>query len=410
MSSQLLISYYLSELSTHRMRPVVRTDTECHTGRQRSWRGFEDFSFSLYCSGTSCQRCPSTGGADLHPGQCYWRKREDRRQGSFSTSTLTEADMNITSANKKRFAWDRWDPAHFGAPFRHFHRQAARECTGGKWLHVAGDSTARDTFYALMLAAGKPIYRGYRNKSTRYWQDSRWTPLAPYLQGGTDLHGVCSAVCTGDCMHVASDRQPCLRDEQLHEAAGLSTTRISFNFMKDLNVAAHVEHTRKLARSGARSPDAVIVQCPYWTLIWPHAYDASVGLRQKRHMANWSAPGYFDDVGLSCRNFVNAAFPQSRVFILGTPPIHDSVAGAQRLVMQSVRQAFGVMCPGHEGRDRLHALNTQQVVPIDTYNIVGPRKRGDGIHPHFNAQFDGITQMILNHLCPSSPSNGTIAP
>eukprot|EP00965_Chrysotila_dentata_P217900 6190288-Pleurochrysis_carterae.AAC.3 len=46
---------------------------------------------------------------------------------------------------------------------------------------VAGDSTARDTFYTLMNVAGRPIMHGIMNDSRKYW--GGYSPATPDRRG-----------------------------------------------------------------------------------------------------------------------------------------------------------------------------------------------------------------------------------
>jgi hypothetical protein len=69
---------------------------------------------------------------------------------------------------------DRWDPLRKGVGgFRYFGREEAERCVRGKRIHLAGDSTTRDTFYEFAAAAGHPMFT---DRAMGIWKDGAYEP------------------------------------------------------------------------------------------------------------------------------------------------------------------------------------------------------------------------------------------
>lgn len=372
-------------------------------------RDFRHFSAQLYCSGAELQTCPDGGPA----GICYWH----RPSGTLLTP-LKAADANASWPERSRkFPSDRWDPARSGATgFRYFDREAAAACIRGKRIHLAGDSTTRDTFYEFAAVAGFPMFS---DQQAGKWPDGAYEPRTPLSSGGKDR--------SGECLGNYDRKKYCLRDEKYANPSGGPETRFSFQFLMQSNSTWEVEHATKML--GDRRLDAAFVQCPIYEWFKPDAYNYSKSKEERARVVEVDdlavGPEHWAGMGLACAHYIDhvvrpaieagagAKSPTdsgdtkpTRIYLLGPTPlpawtrIHGTDTVEPR-VFHSIHDALGVRCRRHsDGSWGVSARGG--VTPIDRYAIVGGRRR-DAIHPFFNAQF-AIVQTMLNHLCPAGPT------
>ena len=161
--------------TSREMLPRQRTDGASH-------RSFSRWSDELYCAGALDQRCPALGDS-VTAGRCYWEVPPTWR-------AATEDDMNRT-LHFQRWSMDRFNPPAAGVgSYRHYSASEAASCARGKRLLIAGDSTTRDTYYALLAALGHPISKGYPSDPQRYWPEGQFDPH-PLPTGAVDAHGLC---------------------------------------------------------------------------------------------------------------------------------------------------------------------------------------------------------------------------
>lgn len=365
---------------------------------------FRQFSANLYCAGAEEQRCP-TGEP---PGICYWQRPDARGQ----LTPLVTADANRSwNENVRLYPRDRWDPLRKGVGgFRYFGREEAERCVRGKRIHLAGDSTTRDTFYEFAAAAGHPMFT---DTAMGIWKDGTYEPTSPITSGGKDR--------TGECLGNYDRKKFCLRDERYPQPGG-PETRLSFQFLMQSNSTWEVDQASKLLSE--RRLDAAFVQCPIYEWFKPDAYNYSKSKEERARVVdvdelavgprNWAALGvscaqYVDNVvrpaissaALSGDGAADGGRP-TRIYLLGPTPLPGwtRIHGTEQVesrVFGSIHNALGVRCRKHT--DGTWGVSTRGgVTPIDRYAVVGGRRR-DAIHPFFNGQF-AIVQLMLNHLCP----------
>ena len=290
-----------------------------------------NFAAQLYCAGAEEQTCPGGGRA----GTCYWYQR--------SLKAITATDMNISWAElSRRMPSDRWDPVRAGAHgFRYYDKTAAAECLAGKRVHVAGDSTTRDTFYELMAVAGHPVFAG---QGQGRWADGGHEPESPISSGGRDVRG--------QCLGDMSKGWYCVRDEAVDRDG-----RISFQFLMRSNSTWE----REQLRLSERRLDAALVQCPFYEWFKPDAYNYSKTREERARIADppdkTVGPRHFEGIGAACAEYVERTVrprlaPNGRIFVLGlTPlPMWTRSVGSEHVesrIFESIHRAFGLHCRRH---------------------------------------------------------------
>jgi hypothetical protein len=352
---------------------------------------FRHFAAQLYCSGAEEQRCPDGRQA----GVCNWF-----RSGS-QLIPIVDADVNRSwSENSRRFSSDRWDPVRAGASgFRYFDRDAAASCVRGKRIHLAGDSTTRDTFYEFAAAAGHSMFA---DPKQGVWPPGAYEPRSPMSSAGRDIHG--------ECLGNFDRKKFCVRDERYAEAGGeersAAETRLSFQFLMRSNSSWEVSQAAGMLAD--RRIDAAFVQCPIYEWFKPDAYNYSKSKEERARIVDVDelavGPKHWAGMGTSCAQYIDTVIRPnaSRLFMLGpTPlPMWTRLHGSEQVearVFEALHKGLGVRC--HRHMDHSWGITSRSgVTPIDRYAIVGGRRR-DAIHPFFNAQF-AIVQLMLNHLCP----------
>ena len=385
-----------------------------------SVNSFRHFSAQLYCAGAEEQRCPDGAPA----GICYWHRpagySQERHELNFVA--LKPADANQSwDERSRRFPTDRWDPVRSGSSgFRYFGREEAARCVQGKRIHLAGDSTTRDTFYEFAAVAGHPMFA---DQNFGVWQDGAYEPRSPFTSAGRDKNG--------ECLGNYDRKKFCLRDERHASASGGPETRLSFQFLMKSNSSWEVEQATGMMRD--RKIDAAFVQCPIYEWFKPDAYNYSKSKEERAKVVEVDelavGPRHWEGMGVSCAQYLDnvirpaiaAGAPAAdggvdggkptRLFLLGPTPLPawtrlhgtDSV---EAFVFASINNALGVRCRKHS--DGSWGLlpprsGATPITPIDRYAIVGGRRR-DAIHPFFNAQF-AIVQLMLNHLCPAKSTS-----
>lgn len=133
---------------------------------------------------------------------------------------LSEADVNKTSerANliQRRMPSDRWDPVLAGSKgFRYFDKAAAAACVASKRIHIAGDSTSRDTFYEFLAVSGHPIFA----ERAGNWSSGEYEPRAPFSSMGRDNKG--------ECMGEMTRKKMCVRHESFGSSRDENNTEVS---------------------------------------------------------------------------------------------------------------------------------------------------------------------------------------
>ena len=399
---------------------------------------FRHFAAQLYCSGAEQQTCPDGEPA----GKCYWYKKSSRAIWPISPSHAsfdavnTERDLNKTffwEEISRRMPSDRWDPVRAGARgFKYFGREAAATCLRGRRIHVAGDSTTRDTFYELMAVAGHPIFTGDKGR----WPNGAYEPDSPTSSGGRDVRG--------QCLGDLNKRLYCVRDERPEESL-----RVSFQFLMRSNSTWEQEQLKGVLSD--RPLDLALVQCPIYEWFKPDAYNYSKTKEERARLAEADTmvgPRHFAGIGAACAEYVDTMVrpnlaPNGRIFVLGitpaavdsrspsplpSPPPHPvltltilppgitplpqwtrivGTAAVESRTFESIHRAFGIRCHKHATDGSWAFSSHKGVGVIDRYAIVGPRRR-DAIHPFFNAQF-AIVQLVLNHLCGHENEDGASA-
>ena len=178
--------------------------------------GLHDFAAQLYCAGAVEQRCPDGQNA----GVCYWYRNE--RGGALVPLRPDEVNRS-SSTSTSRMPSDRWDPVRSKTrAFHFFDRAAADKCLAGKRIHVAGDSTSRDTFYELMAVGGHPLFADGSGE----WTAGRYEPRTPVSSGGRDKQG--------QCLGDMGRGWWCVRDER-HISTGNVESRTTFQFLMRSN-------------------------------------------------------------------------------------------------------------------------------------------------------------------------------
>ena len=343
------------------------------------------FAAQLYCAGAEDQLCPD--GAD--PGMCLWFNHAGK--------ALTAHDMNRSDWVRvsSRLPHDFWDPLRAGAHgFQYFGKDEAAACLGGKRIHVAGDSTTRDTFYELIAAGGHPIFNGGAGD----WNVKEHEPRSPHSSGGRDKFGMC----LGDL----TKRWSCVRDEKWPSPHRGPETRVSYQFLMKSNSSWEYGQLNETFRE--RALDAAFVQCPIYEWFRPDAYNYSLTKEERARVENQQiGPRHFEGIGTACYEYVQRVVrpllaPGGRIFLVGLTPLPGwtrTVGGTEveRKIFASINHAFGLRCRRHaDGSWSL--LSRHGVGAIDRYVVTGIRRR-DMIHPFFNAQFATV-QLMLNQLCP----------
>ena len=382
-------------------------------------KDFRHFSAQLYCAGSEQQSCPDGSPA----GICYWHRPVPGHVGTLLPhfAALKPADANESWPERSRkYPSDRWDPLRSGSTgFRYFGREAAAECLRGKRIHLAGDSTTRDTFYEFAAVAGFPMFT---DNKTGVWLDGTYEPRSPVSSGGRDRKG--------ECLGNYDRQKFCLRDERHPNPSGGAETRFSYQFLMKSNSSWEVDHATKML--GDRRLDAAFVQCPIYEWFKPDAYNYSKTKEERARVVEVDdlavGPRHWEGMGTACATYIDnvirpaiqagaAASSASdgssestrptRIYLLGPTPlpawtrIHGTDSVESR-VFQSIHAALGVKCRKHT--DGSWAVSSRGgVTPIDRYAIVGGRRR-DAIHPFFNAQF-AIVQTMLNYLCPAGKAS-----
>ena len=387
---------------------------------------FRHFAAQLYCAGAEAQACPN----DEPAGKCYWYKRStgllSSLMGGFEPVN-TQIDVNKSAfweQISRRMPSDRWDPLRANAKgFRYYGREAAAKCLRGRRIHVAGDSTTRDTFYELLAVAGHPIFGGDRGR----WPYGSYEPDSPLSSGGRDSRG--------QCLGDLSKRMYCIRDERHNESAAAANSggggsgggsssgggiggsappelRVSFQFLMRSN--SSWERSQLVDVMSERPLDVALVQCPIYEWFKPDAYNYSKTKEERGRLAEADTmvgPRHFEGIGAACAEYVDTMVrpnlaPNGRIFVLGITPLPQwtrtiGTDMVESRIFDSIHKAFGLRCRRHA--DGSWAFSSHSGVgAIDRYAVVGPRRR-DAIHPFFNAQF-AIVQLVLNHLCtPHSP-------
>ena len=359
------------------------------------------FAAQLYCAGAEEQRCPDSSQAGL----CYWFKAnlEPVRLADFNKSWEEQV---------RRFPHDRWDPLRAGiAGFRYFGPEEARECVKGKRIHLAGDSTTRDTFYEFASVAGHPLFT---DRSLGAWAPGQYEPRAPVSSGGRDRNG--------ECLGQFDRKKFCLRDERHPNPSPTPETRLSFQFLMRSNSSWEVGHASTILNAAERPLDAAFVQCPIYEWFKPDAYDYSKSKEERGRLVDVDelavGPRHFDALGTSCNEYIDTVVRPAfgggkgggqKVFLLGpTPlPMWTRIHGTEQVesrVFESIHRGLGIRCHKHADDGAWSLSSRNGITPIDRYAIVGRRRR-DAIHPFFNAQF-AIVQMMLNSLCPAAHGGG----
>ncbi len=343
------------------------------------------FATQMYCAGAEQQRCPDGTAA----GSCMWFTNAMR--------PVTARDMNRTDWDRvsRRLSSDRWDPvrAHVQG-FHYFDKAAAAACLAGKRIHVAGDSTTRDTFYELLAVGGHPIFTG----GGGVWNSKQYEPSSPTTSGGKDVRGMC----LGDF----NKKWSCVRNERWTPQGQGAESEISFQFTMRSNSSWEYG---QLGRNFRERPlDVALVQCPIYEWFRPDAYNYSLTKEERARVENNKVgPRHFEGIGASCEDYVQRVVRPTlahdgRIFLIGLTPLPGwtrPVGGkdVEKKIFASINHAFGLRCHKHaDGGWTL--LSRHGIGAIDRYATVGIRRR-DMIHPFFNAQF-AIVQLALNQLCP----------
>ena len=267
---------------------------------------------------------------------------------------------------------------------KHYLQEASGSCLRGARILVAGDSTARDTFYALMSFAGHPMLKTAYHNGT--WPISGVQPDNPSASYGQDARGRC--------------HWPCERQEHIEDGGG----QFGFAF---LMLSARFELVPSIP-SKFHGASVVLVQCPALGTFMKQAYNYSLEREDRHRVTSNVNESAVAAVGIACAKYVATlramAAPGARIFLLGQAPIPTSIKAQQipdveAAVFRSVNDALGIECERTRiGAARLSNLNNSGVVPIDRFALVGHRTR-DGVHPIMNAQ-SGVVQLLLNHICP----------
>lgn len=355
------------------------------------------FSAQLYCSGSEEQACPN----GMMAGDCFWFMKGLGKK----LVPITHADVN---RSRTLGAADQWDPNRAGvASHRYFNKSSAAACLSGKRIHIAGDSTSRDTFYEVMAVGSNPIFTGGGE-----WRDQDYMPRNPQTSMGRDKYGLC----LGDL----SAKRPCLRDVQTNFSDG-TIGRTTFQFLMQSN---STWEAKSLTLVGRGPIDAAFVQCPFFEWFRPDAYDYTKTKEERARTLNASVsniaevgPLHMAAIGVACRDYIEskvrpAMSANGKIYMLGLvpPPGWTQAAGGpnvSKLIFNSLNTALGLQCHKRH-QDGLWSLHSRYGIGvIDRYAIVGKRRR-DKIHPYFNAQF-AIVQHMLNHLCPTHDRAGAWA-
>lgn len=343
---------------------------------------FRHFSNQLYCAGATEQRCPDGTPA----GTCYWQ-RNFPPSGGWRQITAAEANRSRDEYSR-RFPTDRWDPAAARVPgFRYFGPEAAARCVRGKRIHIAGDSTTRDTFYEFLAAAGHPVFS---DPKLGEWPAGSFEPRSPISSGGKDRGG--------ECMGNFDRKKICLRDERFPAPGGAGAgadgeTRLSFQFLMQSNSSWEADHASKML--GDRRIDAAFVQCPIYEWFKPDAYDYSKSREERARVVDMDelavGPAHWAGMGVSCAQYLetvvrpaiaagatadaaNAADDgsggrPSRLFLFGTTPLPmwTRLHGTEQVesrVFESIHNAFGIRCRKHP--DGAWAMSSRDgIIPID---------------------------------------------
>jgi len=371
--------------------------TAAHSGSTAHSFSAHSFSAQLYCSGSEEQACPNGQKA----GICYWFKKGSGKK----LVPLTRADEN---RSRTLGAADQWDPKRAGVASHHyFNKSSAAACLSGKRIHIAGDSTSRDTFYELMAVGSHSIFTGGGD-----WHDQDYLPRNPQTSLGRDKYGLC----LGDL----SAKRPCLRDVQTNFSNG-KIGRTTFQFLMRSN---STWEAKSLPLVGRGPIDAAFVQCPFFEWFRPDAYDYTKPKEERARTLNASdsnvekvGPLHMAAIGAACRDYIEskvrpAMSANGMIYMLGLvpPPGWTQAFGGanvSKLIFNSLNTALGLRCHKRH-QDDLWSLHSRYGIGvIDRYAIVGGRRR-DKIHPYFNAQF-AIVQHMLNHLCPAHDRAGAWA-
>uniref|UniRef100_A0A7S4BGA5 Uncharacterized protein n=1 Tax=Chrysotila carterae TaxID=13221 RepID=A0A7S4BGA5_CHRCT len=360
---------------------------------------FRSFSEQLYCSGAEAGICAPFGSQSFSAGECYWHKQvSDGKWVPVNAAEVVDSTVD-NGKMKARFKYDRWDPLLFpdvaGTGYRYFGREEAARCLRHKHIMVAGDSTARDTFYTLMNVAGRPIMHGIMNDSRKYW--GGYSPATPDSSGGQDVFGRCM----GDHTH----QKTCIRDLRFPERGG-EDTRFTFHFLTQSNSTWETSTASEVLSKHA--PNAAFVACPFYEWFRPDAYNYNLTREQRARQSNKVGPQHLEAIGKSCSDYMDRVIVRphglkTRLFTLGPPPLPGwtrDAAGVdvEKKIFRSIHKGLGLRCEKSDDAGGYELLSTRGITPIDRYAVVGARRR-DAVHPYFNAQF-AIVQLMLNHLCP----------
>ena len=374
---------------------------------------FARFSAQLYCSGAEEQQCALPSGVRAPSGRCHWWRRTADDDGFVPLWEGSGANSSAAPLHDGNSVGqhDRWMPAD--APgYRRMGANESRQCVRGKRLLLVGDSTTRDTFHALLAAAGRPIWRELELRR-HPWIGSAWAPPAPFTTRAVDKYGVCG----GD--QTATPPRACVRDVAFDETGELlplngssarkvrAAARVSYQYVMS-NASWEMELLRGLMRQrGAHLEyDAALVQCPVWTSFMPRAYDGAAPTRAARHTIERHER--YDNVGEHCRDIVatiRAHSPRARVLMLGLSALPQGsrtfkgIHQDEPKLFASMHAGLGLACERSGGEDGVeYTIRSRDgVVPLDRYNLWKGRRR-DSIHAYFNAQF-ALVELIFNHLC-----------
>ena len=196
---------------------------------------------------------------------------------------------------------------------RMFDKKAAAACLASKRIHVAGDSTTRDTFYELLAVGSHPIFQ----KGAGEWVDREPAPRSPMSSLGRDVQGMCYG--------QLQQGQSCVRDEAWPSPAGGMDTRISYQFLMKSNSSWEEGQMRKHLRN--RTLDAAFVQCPIYEWFHPDAYNYSLSKEERAKPSNNRVgERHLEAMGISCLQYVQnvvqpSLAPNGRIYLLGTTPL-----------------------------------------------------------------------------------------
>mmetsp|Transcript_24789 Transcript_24789/g.68072 ORF Transcript_24789/g.68072 Transcript_24789/m.68072 type:complete len:237 (-) Transcript_24789:39-749(-) len=226
----------------------------------------------------------------------------------------------------------------------------------------------------------------------------------------------------GMCLGNFDKRHTCTRQVRW---GARNDTSVLFHFLTRSNSTWELDLFSN--HVGGEALDAAFVQCPVYEWLKPDAYDYSLSKDSRARVIDaWEVgPQHFDGIGRSCMDYIEYVIwrksPDAKVFLLGMTPLpqwtrlHGTLQVESR-IFASIHRGLGIKClrrPPNPSDPRpakeifspapgisitYEVQSSRQIIPIDRYAIVGPRRR-DAIHPFYNAQF-AVVQLMLNHLCP----------